>query len=248
MPEWFEDESFWESFYPVMFPEQRFEAAVEQVDQVLARAGVWSGNALDLCCGPGRHSVLLAKRGFTVTGVDRTPFLLDKARERAEQEGVHVEWIEQDMRDFVRPDGFDLVVNLFTSFGYFDDKDEDRKVLANIHESLCQGGVFVIDVIGKEYLARVFQPVVETVLGDGTVFLQRHEVYDDWSRIRNQWLLLRGDEIVRTFRFHHTVYSAQELKDCLGEAGFARVEVFGHLDGRPYDHIAQRLVAVARKA
>src|SRR5687768_11734730 len=108
------------------------------------------------------------------------------------------------MRDFVRPASFDLVVNLFTSFGYFDDKDEDMKVLKNVYDSLRPDGTFLIDVIGKEYLARVLQPTVAADGPDGSVLVQRHEIFDDWSRVRNEWILIKGDR-ARTFRFHHTV-------------------------------------------
>src|SRR5437879_6135958 len=145
--QWFEDESFWRDFYPFMFSEERVAIGDEQVAQVLALAGVDAGAALDLCCGPGRHSVALAKRGLTVTAVDRSAFLLGKARERASAAGVNVEFIEEDMRRFRRPGSFDLICNLFTSFGYFESEGEDLEVLRNIRESLKPGGVFVIDVI-----------------------------------------------------------------------------------------------------
>ena len=80
MSEWFENESFWRAFYPKMFNENRFAAADGQVRQVLRLAGKRRGAVLDLCCGPGRHSVAFAKRGWQVTGVDRSQFLLNKAR------------------------------------------------------------------------------------------------------------------------------------------------------------------------
>jgi 2-polyprenyl-3-methyl-5-hydroxy-6-metoxy-1,4-benzoquinol methylase len=112
--EWFEDESFWKSFYSVMFSDERFQRAEDQVEKVLKLTDFRGRDVLDLCCGPGRHSILLARRGFRVTGVDRTPFLLDKARARSEHEDVQVEWVEQDMRDFVRPQAFDLVLNMWT--------------------------------------------------------------------------------------------------------------------------------------
>jgi SAM-dependent methyltransferase len=181
MAEWFEDDSFWEVLYPLMFDEARFEAATDQVEKILSLTEFGGRNVLDLCCGPGRHAILLAKRGFNVTGVDRTRFLLEKAKARAEQEGVQVEWVEQDMRDFVRPQAFDVVLNLFTSFGYFNDKSEDLRVLRNINESLRDGGVFLIDVIGKEYLARVLQPTTSQKAPDGSLLVERHEVFDDWT-------------------------------------------------------------------
>ena len=246
MTEWFADESFWETLYPLMFPAERFDATPEQTEQVLALTTFSGADVLDLCCGPGRFSTVLASKGFNVTGVDKSAFLLGKAKSRAKDAGVDVEFVHEDMRDFVRPDAYDLVINMFTSFGYFDDKDEDLQVLRNIHESLRADGVLLIDVIGKEYLAKVFQPTVSVTAPDGSVLVQQHEIFDDWSRIRNKWILISGDS-ARTFDFHHTVYSAQELKDRLYAAGFGKVSVYGGLDGRPYDNHVQRLVAVASK-
>jgi SAM-dependent methyltransferase len=246
MTEWFAEESFWETFYDIMFPEARFDASGEQVEQIQALTNFEGRDVLDLCCGPGRLSVLLAKRGFSVTGVDLSPFLLGKARQRADADGAVVEWVEEDMRNFVRPGAFDLVINAFTSFGYFDDKTEDVRVLRNVFESLRDEGVLVIEILGKEYLAKVFQPTVSMTTEDGSVWIQRHEIFDDWSRIRNEWILVQGER-ARSFEFHHTVYSAQELKDRLREAGFAETRAYGGLDGSEYGPDANRLVLVATK-
>ncbi len=246
MTEWFENEAFWEGTFPFMFPDERMEAAPEQVDKILALAECSGGAVLDLCCGPGRHSVELAKRGFRVTGVDRTPFLLDKARERGRAQGVDVEWIHQDMREFSRPDAFDLATSMFTSFGYFDDKGEDRHVLANIFLSLKAGGRLVMEMMGKERLAHIFQPTSSQQLEDGTLLVERREVFDDWTRIRNEWILIKDDRVT-TFRLHHTVYAGEELRTLLSDAGFVDVRLFGDLDGNPYGTDATRLVAVAAK-
>ena len=246
MREWFEDEAFWREMYPFMFDERRFAGAEEQVRKILKLSGVRSGAALDLCCGPGRHSVALARRRFRVTGVDRTRFLLNKARRRAKSARVSVEFVESDMREFARADTYRLALSMFTSFGYFDNKDDDLLVLRNIFSSLKQGGAFLVDVMGKERLAKILSGTTSERLPDGTLLIQRHEIFDDWTRIRNEWILLKGNR-VRRFKFHHTLYSGQELKSLLLEAGFAEVKLFGNLDGDPYGPEAQRLVAVARK-
>jgi SAM-dependent methyltransferase len=247
MREWFENERFWSVTYPYMFDEKRVAVAGDQVRKILKLTGVRRGAVLDLCCGPGRHSVALARRKFRVTAVDRTRFLLNKARQRARAARVSVEFIESDMRDFARPGAYNLVLNMFTAFGYFDKKDEDRLVLRNIFESLKPGGACLIDVMGKERLAKVLQPTTSTRYPDGTLFVEVHEIFDDWSRIRNEWILVKGNR-ARRFTFHHTIYSGQELKNLLLSAGFAKVKLFGTLDGEPYGPDAQRLIAVARKS
>ena len=93
----------------------------------------------------------------------------------------------------------------------------------------------------------MFAPTTSEELADGSLLIQRHEIFDDWTRIRNEWILIR-DGRARSFKFHHTLYSGQELKDRFRQTGFAEVELFGGLDGRAYDHNATRLVVVARKA
>jgi SAM-dependent methyltransferase len=245
--EWFDQEDFWRELYPYMFPPERIAAAREQVDQVIALADFHGRTVLDLCCGPGRHSVEFAQRGLAVTGVDSTPFLLDRARERAAAAGSTVEWVRQDMREFRRPAAFDLACSLFTSFGYFADEEEDVLVLRNIHESLKAGAVLVMDVIGKERLSRVFLHAKCTDYPDGALLLQRPQVRNDWTRIYNEWTLLK-DGRARTFRFEHTIYSGRELKERLLAGGFAEVRLFGDFQGAPYGLDAARLVAVARKA
>jgi SAM-dependent methyltransferase len=244
--EWFEDESFWESVYPLTFPPERFTLGAEEVGQALRLAQVTGGAALDLCCGPGRHAVPLARHGFRVTAVDRSPFLLARARERAAAAGAEIEFVQEDMRRFVRADAFDLALNLFTSFGYFSSRDDDLTVLRGVHASLRPGGVLVMDLMGKEPLARHFQPTRSRVLDDGTLLVERTQILADWARVRADWVASRHGR-ARTLTFTLTLYSGQELRALLGAAGFGLVRLHGSLDGRPYDLDAQRLVAVARK-
>ncbi len=244
--EWFDHEAFWQDLYPFMFPQKRFDDAVEEVDKILELTKPKGKAVLDLCCGPGRFSIAFAKRGFTVTGVDKTIFLLDKAKEKAKASKADIEWVYEDMRDFVRNESFDLALSMFTSFGYFDNKQEDILVLMNILESLKPGGSCLIDVVGKEWLAKVFQPTISEQLPDGSTLVQRHEVFDDWTRIRNEWILIKEGR-AKSYRFHHTIYSGQELRDRLELVGFHNVKILGSLDGEPYGPESIRLIALGQK-
>jgi SAM-dependent methyltransferase len=245
MTEWFEDESFWEALEPFLFPKERMGAAAGEVDQIFELLDFEGRDVLDLCCGPGRHSIEIARRGFAVTGVDRSPYLLEKARSNAAEARVGVEWVAADMREFSRNEAFDLVLNMFTSFGYFDDKNDDLTVLRNIRSSLREGGVFLLETVGKEWLANVFQPTSSDEVPEG-LLVQRHEIFDDWSRISNEWIVIR-DGRSTSFEFHHTIYSGQELKDRFLQTGFEDVRVYGDLDGSVYGPGAERLVVVGRK-
>jgi SAM-dependent methyltransferase len=245
--DWFADESFWEAVYPFIFSETARESAVNDVTAIRSLVGRPFGTVLDLCCGPGRHSVAFARQGARVTAVDRSPFLLDRARQYASAAGVDVRWAQADMRDFIEPSRFDLAVNLFTSFGYFDNPADNARVLANVAASLAPGGAFVIDIVGKEVVARVFQQCGIQDSPDGAVLVQRRKVIDDWSRMENEWLVIRA-AAVQSFRFRHWVYSAVELRALLKDAGFGKIDIFGSLDGSPYGVEASRLIVRAYKA
>ena len=242
---WYEDERFWESTHPFIFQAERFAAAEAEVAELAKLNGAPPRRVLDLGCGPGRHSIPLARLGAKVTAVDRSPFLLEKAKSRAESEKLEIEWVQEDMRSFVRPDAFDLAINLFTSFGYFGDQ-EDLTVLRNVFRSLAPGGFFIIDLMGKEIVARGFAPSAVEKRPDGSVWVQTREIIDDWYRIRSHWFLIRDQKVTET-SFDTALYSGRELADLLKKAGFDNVKLFGSLQGTPYDLTAQRLVAVAQK-
>jgi 2-polyprenyl-3-methyl-5-hydroxy-6-metoxy-1,4-benzoquinol methylase len=243
--EWFDNDEFWRVMYPFVFSERRFEESLEQVEQTVALLKPRGRAVLDLCCGPGRFSVPLAQKGFAVTGVDRTRFLLGKAKARAKAAKVSIEWIRNDMRDFVRAGAFDAVISMFTSFGYFEDKQDDLVVLRNMITSLRPGGVCLIEVLGKERLAAIFRPTTSERLADGSVVVMRHEIFDGWTRIRNEWIVIRKDT-AKSFRFHHTIYSGQELRDRMEQVGFRDVRLYGSLTGDAYAPGSPRLVVVGR--
>jgi hypothetical protein len=98
----------------------------------------------------------------------------------------------------------------------------------------------------KELLAGIFQPSHAEKLEDGSLLLQRHAIFDGWTRIRNEWILIRG-ECAKTFRFHHTIYSGQELRDRMDQVGFSSVETYGSLAGEEYGPESERLIVVGRR-
>ena len=242
--EWFENETLWRELYPYVFPVERVAAAHAQVTRILALTGASEGAVLDLCCGPGRHAVEFARRGFTVTGVDRSRYLLERARESAEAAGTKVEWVLDDMREFQRPAAFHLACNLFTSFGYFAREEDNLQVLRNVRRSLRDGGTFVMDMVGKEHMQSQGMKVRRTQFADGAVLVQQPHVRDDWTRLESEWTVVKAGQS-RSYRFEHRLYSGPELQDRLLSCGFDTVRLYGDLQGAPYGAEAFRLVAVA---
>lgn len=231
---------------PFLFSERRWESASTEIDRTIALLGVEpEATILDLCCGPGRHSLELARRGYHVTGVDRTAAYLEQARQQAEKEGLAIRFVQGDMRRFCKPNTFDGAMMMYTSFGYFEDPAENRQVLANIYRSLKDQGTLIMEMMGKEVLARIFRERDWNEVDDA-IILQQRKVSEDWSWMENRWIALRGQERYEV-EVSHWIYSAAELSGMLKECGFSSVDVYGDLEGAPYDHTAKRLVAVAHK-
>jgi SAM-dependent methyltransferase len=231
----------------MLFNEERWDGAVRQVDSIVELLDLQPGSkVLDLCCGPGRHALEFARRGFEVAGVDRTLEYLDEAKKRSADEGLSATFVQSDMREYVKTDAYDVAVNLFTSFGIFDDIEDDRRVLRNMHSSLKPGGSFIIDTIGKELVARDFKSRDWHRESDGTIVTEERTVLDSWSRLASKWTVLRAGE-QREFEFSLRCYSAVELSSLFSEAGFKKTSCYGGLSGIPYDHEAKRLVIVGKK-
>ncbi|MEK7404657.1 MAG: class I SAM-dependent methyltransferase [Acidobacteriota bacterium] len=247
MPEWFENDALWEALAPFLFSAERQAGAAEEVNKVEKLLGLEPGaRVLDMCCGPGLHAIELARRGHHVVGVDRTARYLELARRRAGEGGLAIEFVQQDMRSFCRPGAFDAVIIMYTSFGYFEVPSDDLQVLRNLCTSLKPGGRLLIEIAGKEVLARVFQVKDWLQLEDGSLFLAERKVGKDWGSLQNRWILIRGSAR-QEFNFEHRLYSGTELGQLLRDAGFSAVTLHGAVDGSPYDLAAQRLVALARK-
>jgi SAM-dependent methyltransferase len=241
---WHDSDPFWHAHQSTMFGPSRIEAAQGEVTQLLELTGLSRGRVLDLPCGVGRHTLELARRGFQVTGVDRTARYLERARQEAE--GLELELVLGDMRAFRREASFDLALNLFSSFGYFEDEADDVRVLEGFRANLVPGGLLVLDTMATEILARVWSPQQVSELDDGTLIIERRELLDGWSRVRSTWTVIqdgrRADD-----SFEVRLYSAAHLRSLMTQAGFSEVRVFGGLDGSPYDLDARRLVLLARR-
>ncbi|MDR2398656.1 MAG: class I SAM-dependent methyltransferase [Spirochaetaceae bacterium] len=260
--EWFNEERFWEAYAPIMFDPQHWEEVSLVADGVtrLAQLNLYdekrlqnSGSgtpgpwALDMCCGFGRITLELARRGFTATGVDITQSYLQTAQEDAAYEHLDIEFIHADVRSFRRPHFFDVVTNLYISFGYFENPDHDRLVVQNAYESLKPGGAFIVETLGKEIAVRDFVDR-EWFTRAGLTILTEYTPVDSWGGLKNRWILLNkgGECLERTFT--QRLYAATELRRLLLDAGFASVELYGDWNDGVYDNRAQILIAVGRKA
>jgi SAM-dependent methyltransferase len=246
------DEDLWLAARACMFPASSFAAGPAEVAAIVSLAATPRGaDVLDLACGPGRHTLPLARAGYRVVAVDRTASYLDELRTALEAEGerrdrpLMAELVHTDMRLFCRPQAFDLALCLYHSLGCFEDPADDCRVLDNLLASLRPRGALVVQLVGAEALARDFEPHSETLLDDETTLIQERRPSEDWTWMEVRWTFVRDGE-EREFDLSHRIYSGQTLRAALVDAGFGSVALFGGYDGRPYDSDSENLVALAR--
>jgi SAM-dependent methyltransferase len=240
---WFEDD--WLDLLAPRFPAERTELAVEFLVQQLALEP--GSRVLDVACGHGRVALPLARRGIRVTGIDASPRSLALAREAADAEGLDVELVELDMRELDYGAEFDAAINVFSSFGYFDDEADDRRVLEGIARALRPGGALVLDVINPPGLFRVYRANAWEELEDGTVWLQEHEYDQARGRNRAVWTFVRPDGRRTELRHSIRLYTTAELVAMLADAGLELDAAWGGWDGGELGLDAFRQILRARR-
>lgn len=247
--EWFESEDFWKNYGPIMFDEAHWQEAPAIAERIKEIADLNDGSSvLDAGCGVGRISVELAALGLTVTGTDIIQAELDTAVETANDEGVEIEFIKADMRKWCRPEAFDCVVNLYTSFGYCDTVEEDIAYLKNMCDCVKKGGTFIFEGTTREIAAMYFTEG-EWFERAGYTVLTEFGVVGAWEGLRSKWILIDKDGKMPRIEheFVQRLYPASFLRDKLLEYGFSDVKVFGDWEKSPYDHKAATCVIIAKK-
>lgn len=197
---------------------------------------------LDCPCGFGRIASRLAAAGAEVVGIDATPHFLDIAR----RESSAVDYRQGDMRQLDFDAEFDLAVNVFTSFGYFDEAT-DRDVLHRFWRALKPGGKLALDLLSSHRILANFaaQSGRSTVLQErGDDLLIDKNTYDAAAgRILSERISVR-DGRVRRYPFSTRLFTPSEIGAWLRDAGFAVVDFFDQ-DGEPYSLAARRMWVVA---
>src|ERR1700730_7851805 len=186
---------------------------------------------LDLPCGQGRHALEVARRGYDVTGGDLSPFLLQVAEDRARADGVRVRWLEGDMRQPIAGERFDVVLNLFTSLGYFADEADDRKVVEAAAAMLVPGGRFLLEVINGERLMARFEEREWFTVGHAAVVERRSLDRTARRMIVERTVTTPHDTEVNLHAIR--LYDGRDVSAILRSAGFGRVDLYGDWSGEP---------------
>ncbi len=247
MDKWHDSNSFWKKTWIFQFDERRWKNTKRDMCAMARFLGLRTDmKILDLCCGPGRAMLPLAEMGYDVTGVDLTKPYLAHAMKEARRRGVSCRFVHGDMRMFREPETYDVILNLFTSFGYFADQRDNQRVLDNIHASLKRGGKLLLEIRSREVYKRIFRPK-DWEERRGVYLLKERIPRRSWTWLENPWIVL---EKGRTYRFDvsHHVYGVEDLTAMFRRAGFSQVDLHGHVGGGSFDpETSDNLVAVATK-
>jgi SAM-dependent methyltransferase len=244
---WYEEffgEEYFEDYADLIKPE-RTEREVEGILSYLGPAP--GARILDLCCGHGRHSIELARRGYEVCGQDLTQVFLDRARRDAEAAGVDVEWLRGDMREIAHPPPFDAVINMFTAFGYFDDDAEELRVLREVHRVLRPGGKLLIDVINRDWLMGRFRERDWQERQDGSRLLLHRRFDPLTGRNREARILVRPSGEIEQSEVSVRLLNPSELRGMLETAGLEVERGYGGFEGEELTPDTSRIVLVATK-
>ena len=187
---------------------------------------------LDLCCGQGRHSLELARRGFSeIEGVDRSHYLIQKAKARATKEGLKVRFREGDARKLpYPPDSFDVVLLLGNSFGYFETISDDIRVLKEVFRVLKPYGRLLIDVADGEYVKNNFQPRSWEWISKKYFVCRERSLSSDKQRLISREVVTHVEKGVIVDQFYaERLYTKESIKELLKGVGFSNVVFHGKI-------------------
>lgn len=212
--------------------EERVAQASREVDaliRMLREQKFKTENILDLNCGIGRHSVELGKRGTSVLGTDLSPHFIEIAKKRAEKEKVAdmVRFKVADMREIASAvsdeEPFDGIINLFTSFGFYDDETNDD-ILRQCCQLVQSEGFFALEIANRDWIIKSFQERGFSRYKNVTV-LQERSFDPNTSRMINVWTyLMQQDDknftLEKQITVNHRLWSLHELVEMFERTGW----------------------------
>jgi SAM-dependent methyltransferase len=244
--------NWWETFFrPDLFlpgEQEHLDGAPLEVRFIQTHLGLKKGSTvMDLACGVGRHSILLAQKGVVVTGLDGMPSYLRIARERADRAGVEVRWVQSDMRKVTNKNEFDAVLSCWTSFGYFPAFSDDMKVLKQITRALKPGGYFFLDVINGPRVIKQATQKDWRRQRDGYI-LEEFDIKEGKdASLTTKWTFIQPGRPIREGLHFVRLYDKARITTALNQAGMTPVKFFGGFKNEAYTEDSERMLVIAKK-
>lgn len=246
MTEWFR-ETF-EEEYLELYAHRDEEEAERTVSWLCTELGFQQGKSvLDSPCGGGRHSRAFSRRGFLTVGIDLSRDLLHHARiEHGPSERLL--YVRGDLRALpVASNAFDLVTNLFSSFGYFETEEENMLALSELVRATRRGGWLVIDFMNEPHVRANLVERTERVTPDGWEVTEERRITGQPPRIEKHGKIRFPSGKVRQFYESVRLYTPEELSKAMQRMGLVNIRLFGDYAGTPYSSAAPRAIFIGQK-
>lgn len=229
-------------YYHLLYKDRDSKEAEFFLDKLIDKLDLKAGNSIvDIACGKGRHSVYLNKKGFNVTGIDLSHESIKYCRQF---ENDTLEFFEHDMRTLFRVNYFDVALNLFTSFGYFEKQNDNLLALKSAAASLKKNGIFVLDYFNSEK--------VKSTLPSG-FSKHRNNIHFSFEKKAEYGKVIKSINVNdngRVFFFKESVwlYSKEDFEKMLLACGLKLMFCFGDYDLHEFSSSASnRLILVIKK-
>lgn len=228
-------------YYHLLYDHRDDEEAAQFIRRLVAYLQLKTGTkALDLACGAGRHSRVLHELGLQVSGCDLSSNSIQEAKKNSSSE---IRFFEHDMRESLQ-DSYDVVFNLFTSFGYFEQLSDNLKVLQSISAALPIEGILVLDFMNSEKVIADLKRRQEIQKGNIRFSIQR--------TVSNGRIVktICFEDLGKSFYFQEKVQALKltDFRALFNDAGFEIVEIFGSYQLDPYSELtSDRQLFICRK-
>ncbi len=244
MNDWFK-EWFSSDEYLELYKHRDGKDASKIIELILSSVNIpENARVLDSACGAGRHSIYLAERGFNVVGFDLSENLLKIAKENSAAKGLSIDYVRGDKRNIYFKEKFNLIVNLFTSFGYFESDKENFSFINNSQNFLLKESYFVIDYFNKNYLIENIES--ETTRNNGGKTLIEKRFIENDRVIKE--IIIKEKNSSRKFVESVKLYEYQTIVEYLKKIGYNIIFMYGDYVGSSFDpNKSERLILICQK-
>lgn len=212
------------------------DITINEVHQIISAGNLQTSETiLDLCCGQGRHTLELMRQGYTrVQGLDRSRYLINRARRTAKNEGLDIRFREGDARKLpYSTDTFDVVMILGNSFGYFTSIEDDRKVLKEVMRVLKPSGRILLDVTNGDYMRENYTPRSWEWLDKDHLVCRERSLSSDEQRLISREIVIHNNKGTLVDQFYaERLYGQEMFEKLLASAGFISINTHNTLVGQ----------------
>jgi len=232
----------------LVHPQLTAERTAMEIDFVLSKIDIPpGGRVLDVGCGPGRHSIELAQRGYRVVGIDPSEAMIEAARARAGMAGVSPDFQQADGESIVSLEGFDAAICLFTSLGQINEGKDNSQLVQRVAEALHPGGYFFVEVPQRDWVVDHLKS--DDRFGEGKNYTEVTRSFDPSANIVTEIFKVVSPEKTHTYILRYRIYDFTEVRQIVEQAKFTIISTYGGYNEDPlqaHDPIMVILAQVLR--